>query len=122
MGVISRLAPGCCRAFAPVLAVFCALLIAAASTASAQVVINEVMASNALAVQNEGIYPDWVELFNTGASPVNISDWSLSDSAATPRKFVFPANTTIPGRGYLIVWCDGLTTASGFHASDRKST
>lgn len=84
--------------------------------AQAQVVINEVMASNVSAVQNEGIFPDWVELYNTSASPVDISDWSLTDSVATRRKFVFPGGTFIGANSFLIVWLDGLTNLA-FHAS-----
>src|SRR5688572_6727628 len=84
--------------------------------AQAQVVINEVMASNDSAVQNEGIFPDWVELYNTSTSPVEISDWSLTDSVATRRKFVFPGGTFIGPRSFLIVWLDGLTNLP-FHAS-----
>ena len=85
-------------------------------SAQAQIVINEVMASNDSAVQNEGIFPDWVELYNTSTSPVDISDWSLTDSITTPRKFVFPAGTFLGPNGFLIVWLDGLTNLP-FHAS-----
>jgi hypothetical protein len=84
--------------------------------AHAQIVINEVMASNDSAVQNEGIFPDWVELYNTSSSPIDISDWSLTDSVATPRKFIFPAGTFIGPNGFLVVWLDGLTNLP-FHAS-----
>src|SRR5687768_12632839 len=114
MGVHSRFVSFGCRVFAPGRALLLILLLCCAARASAQVVINEVMASNETAVENEGIYPDWVELFNSGTSAVDISNWSLSDSVSTPRKFIFPAGTVIPGRGYLVVWCDGLTTSPGF--------
>src|SRR4026207_1160519 len=106
MWVISRFTPALRAFFAPVQGGVIFSVLLSGSLASAQVVINEVMASNATAVQNEGIFPDWVELFNTSASAVNISDWSLSDSMVTPRKFVFPSGTVIGGRSYLIVWCD----------------
>jgi hypothetical protein len=90
-------------------------LCGATSVLRAQVFINEVMAANANAVQNEGIYPDWVELYNTTSNAVDISDWSLSDSINTPRKFVFPAGTFIAPNGFLVVWCDNLTNAPGLH-------
>ncbi|MCI0743849.1 MAG: lamin tail domain-containing protein [Verrucomicrobia subdivision 3 bacterium] len=79
------------------------------------VVINEIMADNLTAVPNGGTFPDWIELRNAGGSPVNISGWSLSDDG-DPRKFVFPANTTLAGNGHLVVWCDATTnTTPGLH-------
>jgi hypothetical protein len=80
------------------------------------VVLNEVMADNISAVNNGGLYPDWVELHNPGAAPIDIGNWSLSDDAE-PRAFVFPENTTIPGNGYLVVWCDTNTAVTGLRAS-----
>lgn len=81
----------------------------------AAVRINELMATNRAAVPNMGTYPDWVELHNAGASAANIAGWSLTDDG-NPRKFVFPAGTTIPAGGYLVVWCDAVTnTTPGFH-------
>ncbi len=76
--------------------------------------INELMADNTNAVPHEGTFPDWVELHNAGAAPVNLAGWSLTDNG-DPRQFVFPAGTTIAVGGYLIVWCDSVTT-SGLHA------
>jgi len=83
--------------------------------ARAQVVINEVMANNKTVVANDGQFPAWVELYNTTAAPVNISDWSLSDSLSSPRKFIFPAGTIIPANDYLAVWLDDATNSPGLH-------
>ena len=79
------------------------------------VVINEVMAENGLAVSNGGFYPDWVELHNSSAQPVNLSGWSLTDDS-NPRKFIFPANTTIAAGGYRVVWCDTNSLVPGLRA------
>jgi hypothetical protein len=76
--------------------------------------LNEAMAENLSAVPNGSTYPDWVELHNSGASGVSLSGWSLSDDS-NPRKFVFPANTTIAAGGYLVVWCDTNSAAPGLH-------
>ena len=84
-----------------------------------QVVINEVLADNQAALLNEGIYPDWIELHNTSTVAVDLSDWSLSQSTATPRQYIFPAGTSIPGSGYVLVYCDLLTNAPGLHANFR---
>jgi hypothetical protein len=71
------------------------------------VVINEVMASNKSTILDEGFeWADWVELHNTGASPVSLDGLYLSDSPAFPRRFAFPTGMSIPAGGYLIVWCD----------------
>ncbi len=66
-------------------------------------------------------FRDWVELYNSGASAVNIGGWGLSDEQDTPMKWTFPVNTTIPAGGHLIVMCDDRDEANGtatfLHAS-----
>jgi len=72
------------------------------------------MAENISAVQNAGTYPDWVELRNSSGGAVNLAGWSLSDDS-NPRKFVFPAGTSIAAGGFLVVWCDTNSVAPGLH-------
>jgi hypothetical protein len=86
------------------------------STPLAQPVrLNEVMAANGGVVNHAGTYPDWIELQNTTASPINLSGWSLTDDG-NERKYVFPS-TTIAANGYVMVWCDDATnTTPGLHA------
>lgn len=86
-----------------------------ASPAPAQVVINEVMTDNATAFANEDMYPDWVELYNTASTSVDLGGWSLTDNPANPTRFVFRAGTVIPARGYLLVFCDDAFTYPGIH-------
>lgn len=74
--------------------------------------LSEVMARNVSAVPNAGAFPDWVELYNASASPVNLAGWSLSDDG-NPRKFIFPAGTVIDEGGFLVVWFDPNTAAPG---------
>jgi hypothetical protein len=81
--------------------------------ALADVVLNEIAADNASSVNNGGAFPDWVELYNRSANPVNLTNWSLTDSG-NARKFIFPA-TNLPAGGYLVVWCDTNTAAPGLH-------
>ena len=78
------------------------------------VVINEVMANNVSAVANGGAYPDWVELYNSGAAVTDLGGWSLSDDG-NPAKFVFPPGTSIQPDGYLVIWCDTNSAAPGLH-------
>ncbi len=50
---------------------------------------------------------DWLELKNTGAASADIGGWALTDSRGTPAKWVFPAGTTLPAGGFLVVACSG---------------
>ena len=79
------------------------------------IVLNEVMAWNLTAVSNANTCPDWIELANTGSSPVNLAGWSLTDDG-NARKCVLPT-TNLPPGGFLVVWCDAVTnTTPGLHS------
>src|SRR5688572_1723537 len=83
-------------------------------TASAHhIFINEVLADNNSAFNNDGDFPDYVEIFNTNTVAVNISGWFLTTDvnklADHNFTYVFPPNTTIAGRSFLVVICDGQT-------------
>jgi hypothetical protein len=96
--------------------VFGMLLETELSFAPGEVVLNELMAINRSAVEHAGNYPDWVELHNGGTSNVDLGGWALSDNMLVPDKFIFPPNTIIPAKGYLVVWCDDRFDAPGLHA------
>jgi hypothetical protein len=81
---------------------------------AALLVLNEVQAENLSTTNNGGAFPDWVELYNSGASPVDLTGWSLSDGA-NPRRFVFASGPVLPAGGYLVVWCDTNSVAPGIH-------
>jgi hypothetical protein len=85
------------------------------SASSPVVRFNEIMAENAGAVPNGGTWPDWLELYNPGSNAVSLANWSLSKSGDA-RQFVFPGGTAIPAGGFLVVWCDGQTSAPGLHS------
>ena len=51
---------------------------------------------------------DWVELYNAGSATVNLTGWSLTDDSNEPRKWYFPAGSSIASNGYLIVMCTGF--------------
>ena len=58
-----------------------------------RIVINEISANSA---------NDFIEIYNTTASPIDISAWLLSDSKDVYRSFQFPT-TTITAMGYLAI-------------------
>jgi hypothetical protein len=81
----------------------CALL-SAPPLATADPVISEFMASNQNSISDEdGFKADWIEIHNPDSAPVNLEGWSLTDKAAEPREWIFPA-VTLPANGYLIVF------------------
>ena len=82
------------------------------STSAQSVFINEILADNETNVFTDGSISDWVELYNTSAQPINLAGYSLTDAPATPRKWVFPANVSIPANGYLVVLMDSSRPAS----------
>ena len=45
---------------------------------------------------------DYIELYNPGATDVNIGGWFLSDDFATGRKYRIPDNTIVPAGGYRV--------------------
>ncbi len=89
------------------------------------VVINEVMASNTKTFADpQGDFDDWIELYNAGDTPVDLTGMYLTDDPAVPRKWRIPAGlpglrggTAISPQGYLIVWADGDVQDAGLHAN-----
>lgn len=97
--------------------------VALTTAASTSVVINEFMASNTSTLaDSQGEYDDWIELRNLTGTTVNLTGLYLTDEPGNPRKWAFPAGTTIPANGYLLVWADENGTATpGLHASFKLS-
>lgn len=88
--------------------------------ASAQVVINEVSASNMNGITDSfGDREDWVELYNTTGAAIDLSGWYLSNKVNNPAKWAFPAGASIPASGRLVVFCSKRNTAVGaeYHTS-----
>lgn len=82
---------------------------------TSQVLINEFMAANSSAIYDpeNGESADWIELYNTADSTVDLSGYFLTDNLSDETKWPIPAGTVIPANGFLIFWADG--TDSGMH-------
>jgi hypothetical protein len=70
------------------------------------VAINEVLSNAATP------FEDAIELYNTGASAVNVGGWWLSDDLVVRKKYQIPANTVIQPGGYLVVYGNQLQAGS----------
>ncbi len=85
-----------------------------------QVLVNEYSASNlSTYADNYNMEEDWIELFNSSDTDVDISGYYLSDKADNPTKWSIPGGTIIPAHGYLVFWCSGRDEVSGddFHTN-----
>ena len=91
--------------FATVL--FVSFLAGVSAPATAQVRINEILASNdRTSFDEDNDSADWVELVNTGDEAVDLEGYSITDDSSSLRKWVFPSRVMQPGE-HVIVWCSG---------------
>jgi hypothetical protein len=83
--------------------------------------INEFMASNIHAQLNSDYsgFEDWIELYNAGDTPADLSGTFLTDDFSVPFKWQLPDNAIIEPKSFLIIWADGLN--HGYHASFKLS-
>ncbi len=90
-------------------------------------VINEFMASNdSWSIPGEdpsATFPDWIEIYNTGETAIDMGGWYVTDDLDDPAKYQLPkddpSSTTVPGHGYLIIICDGI--GEGIHTDFKLS-
>jgi hypothetical protein len=85
--------------------------------------LNEVQPNNVSGLQdNAGDRDPWVELYNSGASAIDLSGYYLSDNYTNVLRWAFPGGTTLGAGQYLVVWLDaesGETSGTNLHASFR---
>lgn len=101
------------------------MLMFVGATASAQLYINEVMASN-----REGIYDDfferddWIEIYNSGGIQ-NLAGYYLSDRADSLDLWQFPSTnaglTTVLPNNHLLVWVDNDPEQGEDHTNFKLS-
>jgi len=77
------------------------------------VFINEFMASNITTLGDaNGLYSDWIELYNPTSADVDLSGCGISDSLDQPMKYSLPEGTIIKANGYLLIFCSGNESAN----------
>lgn len=73
-----------------------------------------------------GQFDDWIELYNPDRYPKDAGGLFLTDDPANPTAFRIPTNdpraTTIPGRGFLLLWADRDRDQDGLHLGLRLSS
>src|SRR5262249_36841661 len=83
------------------------LLVLFALTSRGAVFISEFMADNTGTLKDEdGNYSDWIEIANNGTVAIDLSGYSLTDTATDLRKWTFPS-TNVSAGGTLVVFASG---------------
>lgn len=76
-----------------------------------EVVINEIQAKNLTTHRNSKFkYSDWIELKNTTSTPVDISNYYLSDDPSNIKKWKFSSGISVPANGFLLIDVDGTNS------------
>jgi hypothetical protein len=91
------------------------LLLSLPSIIFAQVRLNEAVSSNSIYLDEDNDSPDWLELYNSGTQPLDLSGFTLSDKADNPGKWAIPAGLTLAPDQYAFFWAsnkDRTTPAS----------
>lgn len=85
--------------------------------------LNEICASNQNSfLLSDGSAPDWIELYNSGETPLLLDGVGLSDSKKDRYSFEFHDGITLNPHEYLLVLCDGKENADGeLHAPFKLS-
>lgn len=97
------------------------ILSAFTQIATAQLYINEFLASNATTIEDADFndFSDWVEIYNAGSVAVNLKGFYLTDNLDKPDKWKITSDQSVPAGGYLIFWADGNDT--GIHTNFKLS-
>jgi len=91
-----------------------------------QLTINEVLSSNATTLaDNEGEFDDWIEIYNSSNSAIDLSGYFISDDVSDLTAFEIPATdankTTVPANGYLLFWADKEVEQGAHHVGLKLS-
>ncbi|MCP4245631.1 MAG: lamin tail domain-containing protein, partial [bacterium] len=82
--------------------------------------INEFMADNHNAIEDPDgpiEFDDWLEIYNAGATAVDMSGMYLTDDLGNPTRWQVPQGVTIPAGGYLLFWADDEQGQGPMHTS-----
>jgi len=70
--------------------------------------INEFMASNSSTITDPDFnnYADWIEIYNSGSSAINLKDYYITDILTQPNKFKIQSDLIVEANGYVLIWAD----------------
>lgn len=87
--------------------------------------INEFMASNTKKPDENDEFDDWIEIYNATSQPIDIGGLYITDLLSNLTQYQIPvtnpALTTIPAKGYLLLWADGQPAQGPLHVTIKLS-
>ena len=99
---------------------FLCILLMLCSRVNAQLVINEVCASNSNTIEDQyGDASDWIELFNSGENTISLANYFLSDNPDDLQKWAFP-DEEIASEERLLVFASSRNEFGTFHHTNFK--
>ena len=93
-----------CRIFTPNIPIITAIspLLLQDSQITGALHINEFIAANAGTPGD----PDWIEIYNSGNTEVNLQNLYLTDNLSDPTKYQITTKFTIPAGGFVVFYAD----------------
>ena len=76
------------------------------TTTNAQLVVNEASNANSIYTDENGKTPDWIELYNNSASPINLSGFYITNDINFPTKWQLP-NIQLNAYSYFTAFASG---------------
>ena len=93
---------------------------------ASSLLINEILVSNNSVLEDpQGEYDDWIEIYNSGTTAVDVAGMYVTDDLGEPTQWRFPSDhpelTIIKPGEFLLLWVDGDTADAGLHAGFNLS-
>ena len=94
--------------------------------ANAQLYINEFLASNDTSFAGPQVdYPDWIEIYNAGATDVMLGGYYMSDvldvTSAYQIPSTYPDSVTVPAGGFIVFYANKEEASSVFNLNFKLS-
>lgn len=92
----------------PLLTLWLVALLASVSYAQTGLVVNEVMVGNIDVVLDPSVnYGDWIELYNAGAAPIDLSACYVTDDPLAPKKYALARSAgSVAPQGFTCLYFD----------------
>lgn len=96
------------RARLEILSIAAGTFLSLAAVVFAEPAITEFMADNVVTLQDEdGDYPDWIEVTNRGPGSLDLGGWHLTDDPRDPTKWEVPAPILLNENQTIVIFASG---------------